>query len=320
MTSMTQQPLPVNPLASKSISRRGILRVGGASVAVAALVAACGDVEEDANPARVGSVPPLPTLPEGIVSDGVIFRTATSMHYSFIDSLEMCKKLGELTADQTALVERFIAAHEEAIKDMQEWTITAGAEPWTCANPRFDRVTLVPIEEHITGRPKQGNEEADVPPSDDPNRDCLSTVAAMETLCAEMHQSFVQTLSLSEYRRAVINQGQLAARRSARQALEINPENIFNPTALQNANPDVTTTTAAATTTTQNIAKPEGGGTTTTTPQVFNPQVWYAIPSQFGALSAVQLQVGAPTASGSQFTINMETPSLNSYIYDYMTC
>ena len=266
-------------------------------------------------------MPPLPTLPESVATDGVLFRTATSMHYSFIDSHNITKKLGDLDTAQTALIDAFIKAHEDAIVDLKGWTVKAGSEPWTCANPRFDRTVLVPVTAHITGRPKVGNEESDVPPSDDPDRDCLALAEAIENLCSAMHQSFVQTFSLPEYRAATIRQGHRGARRAAVLALEINPDNVVNPVLQANANvaAPTTTTEAATTTTAQDIAQPDDGATTTTVATIAAPQQWYAIPSQFGSLSAVQLAVGAPSSGGTQFTINMETPSLNSYIYDYMT-
>ena len=316
---MSDNTLSQDTVTDTPLSRRGLLRLGGAAVALGAVAAACSDVAADKKPARIGSVPPVPTLPEAVISDGVIFRTATSMHYSIIDGHEASKKLGSLTPDQTKLIDSYIEGNKQAITDMQAWTRKAGSAEWTCANPRFDRVSLTQMIDHITGRPRKGTEEADIPPSDDPNRDCMAMSCALENLGAAMQQSFVQTLSQPQYREACINQGQLAARRAARQSLAINPNNLISPAAVQAANPDVTTTTTiAATTTTQNIAQPESGPTTTAAPVITNPQQWYAIPSQFGSLSAVQLSIGAPSAAGTQFTMNLDTPSLNSYIYNYM--
>lgn len=307
-------------LGDLSASRRGFLRIGGLTVAIAALVAACGDENDDANPARVGEMTPPPTLPEGIVTDGVLFRTATSLHYSIIDAHELAKKLGKLSADQTTLVDDYIAANKAVITDLQDWSVTAGSKKWTCANPRFDRVILTPIGDRITGRPKEGTEETDVLPSDDPNRDAIALVHAMETLAAAMHQSLVPQFSKPEYRGVTIGHGTEAARRAAALALIINPDNLVNPSSLLNANLDVPTTTSeAATTTTQNIAQTGDNATTTTAaPSASQIQQYYAVPSQFGTLSAVQLALGAFGASG-QFTINIETPSLNSFIYDYQT-
>jgi len=307
-------------LGEQSASRRGILRIGGLTVAIAALAAACASEDGDANPARVGELTPAPTLPEGVLTDGVLFRTATSMHYSVIDAHELAKKLGKLTAAQTAIVDDYIKANQDAIEDLQSWSEKAGSKPWTCANPRFDRVILKPISDRITGRPKEGTEETDVLPSDDPNRDAMAVVHACETLAAAMHQSLVPQFSKPEYRGVVIGHGTEAARRATALALVINADNLVNPTNLANANLDLpTTTTEAATTTTQNIAQSEKGGTTTTAaPTAGQIQQYYAVPSQFGTLSAVQLAIGAFGASG-QFIINIETPSLNSFIYDYQT-
>jgi len=307
-------------LGDHSASRRGFLRIGGLTVAIAALAAACSDESDDANPARVGELTPPPSLPEGTVTDGVLFRTATSMHYSIIDAHELAKKLGKLTPDQTKIVDDYIAANKAVIADLQTWSETAGSKKWTCANPRFDRVILTPIGDRITGRPKEGTEETDVLPSDDPNRDAIALVHACETLASAMHQSLVPQFSKAEYRGVTIGHGTESARRAAALALIINPDNLVNPSSLLNANLDVPTTTSeAVTTTTQNIAQSGSGATTTTAPPTAAQiQQYYAVPSQFGTLSAVQLALGAFGASG-QFTINIETPSLNSFIYDYQT-
>jgi hypothetical protein len=305
------------PLADQPLSRRGLLRIGGLTVTMAALVSACVDTVASKNPARVGDAVPPTKLPDAVVTDGVLLRTATSVHYSIINSHNITKKLGKLNAAQTTIIDAYIAANKVAITALQKLSVTAGSKQWTCANPRFDRVILGPIQDHITGRPKQGTEEADVAPSDNPTRDCMALAHAMESAAAEMHQSLVTQLSLPTYRASVIEQAQLAARRAAALALAINPDNLVSPTSLLNANVATPATVAATTTTVQNIAQPAGAPTTTAAP-AFDFQQYYAIPSQFGSLNAVQLAVGKPSG-GAQFTTNVETPSLNSFIYDYQT-
>jgi hypothetical protein len=301
-------------------SRRGVLRAGGITFGLAALLSACVDDAQDASPARVGDAPTPPTLPEGVRTDATLFRTATSLHFSIIDAHNMAKKVGGLDADQTALVESLIAANQAAIEELQSWTTTAGGEQWTCANPRFDRVVLGPIEDRIVGRPKQGNEEDDVAPSDDANRDALTVIHGMETLAAEMHQSLVPQLSLPDYRGAVIAQGALAARRSAVAALTINEANLVVPAAVQATGVAAPSTTVEATTTTtgQNLGQVDEEAPAVATADAVPVVEKYAIPSQFGLLAAIQLALGAPNA-GTQFTINIETPSLNSFIYEYLT-
>ena len=65
---MSNDLLPA--IASQELSRRGLLRVGGMTVALAALVAACGDNATDHNPARIGESlqPRLEGQPQHIVA------------------------------------------------------------------------------------------------------------------------------------------------------------------------------------------------------------------------------------------------------------
>lgn len=316
---MTHEPLPEFSITQQPMSRRSLLRASGLTITMAALISACADDVSEKYPGRVGNAPPPVKLPDASVNDGVLFRTATSLHYSVIDSHNFSKKVGKLSAAQTAIVDDYIAANQTAITDLQKLSETAGSKAWTCANPRFDRVILGPIQDHINGRPKTGSEETDVPPSDDPTRDALALAHAMETMIAAMHQSLVPQLSLPTYRGSVMHESQAAARRAAALALAINADNVVNPGLVKSSNVSTPTTVAATTTTVQNIAQ---GGTTTTVAAPaatgFEFQQYYAIPSQFGTLSAVQLAVGKPSG-GTQFTINIETPSLNSFVYDYQS-
>jgi hypothetical protein len=43
-----------------------------------------------------------------------------------------------------------------------------------------------------------------------------------------------------------------------------------------------------------------------------------AIPSQFGSLAQIQLVVGAGDENGTRLKVNLETPSLNSLVYEYL--
>ena len=53
-------------------------------------------------------------------------------------------------------------------------------------------------------------------------------------------------------------------------------------------------------------------------PQTEIPTVT-AIPSQFGGLGPIQLVIGRGDENGTRLKINLETPSLNSFVYEYMT-
>ena len=68
-----------------NISRRDALRVGGLSVFGAAFLAACGKqsgVVQSANILSEGEVTPTTALPEGVVTDVVLLRTAASLEYN----------------------------------------------------------------------------------------------------------------------------------------------------------------------------------------------------------------------------------------------
>ena len=171
---MTEQPTSVPFPADAAISRRQVFKVGGVAVGFSALIAACAEGAADVKPARVGTAAPAKKLAAVVVNDGVLFRTAASLHYSIIDAHNAAKEHGKLSQDQVAIVDAYIAANTDAIASIDVLTIEAGGKPFGCANPRFDRVIVVPLVARITGRPKVGNEEADVAPSDDPTRDALA--------------------------------------------------------------------------------------------------------------------------------------------------
>jgi hypothetical protein len=46
----------------------------------------------------------------------------------------------------------------------------------------------------------------------------------------------------------------------------------------------------------------------------------YAIPTQFGSLAAIPLTIGAASEAGTRFTMSIETPAENSFVYDGETC
>ena len=314
----------VADLSEMTLSRRGILRAGGVTLGLAALLAACADEASDSKPARVGDAPAPEPLDEPVFSDGVLFRTATSLHYSIIESHNLSKALGDLTPDQVAIVDTFIEGHKKSIGTLQELTARAGSAPFTCSNPRFNRVVLSVLKDRITGRPKRGNEEADVAASDNPNRDALALAFAMESVGQATHQSYVPQLSQPEFRAAAMIESVACARRAAALALAINPENTINAALVEVVGASEPAEPAnQETTTTQNIAQTgdeDAGGTGNVQPAaITSPQTYYAVPSQFGTLSAFQLAVGAPS-SGNQFTMNIETPSINSFVYDFTTC
>jgi hypothetical protein len=292
---MTEPTFPTNP-NEVALSRRGLLRIGGLSIGFAALIAACAEDSTDAKPARVGDAAPASKLPTVEVNDGVLWRTAASLHYSIIDAHNAAKKHGKLSAAQTSIVDAYIAANQDAISTIDKLTVDAGGEVFGCANPRFDRVVLGPLVDRMTGRDKTGNEESNVLPTDDAPRDALALAYTMETVAAATHQSLVALLSTPALRAEAMDLGQKAARRAAALALAIDPANRINPALVANANVTPSTNPDSA------------------------RQRYFAVPSQFGLLAATQLAIGAVSEADTQFTMNIETPAVNSFVYDGQTC
>ena len=46
----------------------------------------------------------------------------------------------------------------------------------------------------------------------------------------------------------------------------------------------------------------------------------YAIPSVYGKVNAIDLVVGDVTAEGTRFSIQLQTPAQNTFVYEYMAC
>lgn len=270
------------------ISRRRLLRTGGLTAGLAVVVAACKK-EEAAAPGRVGYAPVPTDLPQESVTDGVRLRTATSIEYTILDVYGTITDSGKLAAPEQELVDRLVADHEEAAATLVELTESVGAEPYECVNSWYMERVIPPIFTAI-----DGDEATGVEPSDDPARDMLATVNALETMAGSMYQGMVETLSEPELRAEVMKIGAVAARQAAVSALYANPppKGYVSPIVLG-----------------QEAPTPEEG---------LNPL--FAIPSQFGTLAATQLTIGAPSAAGTRTTLSIDTPAENSFAYTGQTC
>jgi hypothetical protein len=80
--------MTIDPIASSNASRYGrrdALRLGGLTVSVAALAAACGSGRTgDDAPGRVGFAPPITDPPDYQVDDAVLLRTASSLELTAV--------------------------------------------------------------------------------------------------------------------------------------------------------------------------------------------------------------------------------------------
>jgi hypothetical protein len=270
--------------------RRQFLQTGGLTIALAALVAACGDDSETAEaPGRVGYAPPATPLPAVETNDIVYLRTATSIEQTLVDTYGQIGELGVLEGDDAALLERLIADHREAVTSTAELTTEAGGEPYECANSWYVERVVSPILAHITG-----DESEDIPPSDDPARDSLVVVNGMESMTGSMYQQMVELLVTPELRAELMALGAAAARHASAVAIRATgaPDGYVNP---ELTGGEIT---------------PDESGLTSI----------YAITSQFGSLNPTTITIGAPNDAGTRFSTNLETPAANSFVYEGETC
>lgn len=117
--------------------------------------------------------------------------------------------------------------------------------------------------------------------------DVIALAHGLENLATQTYQGVVGLLSTSQLRAAAMRIGADEARHAVVLAQVLNP-------GFGAVGPTVNETTGKA-----NVA---------------------SVPMAFGAQSSVQVTIGAPNAEGVKTTVAMETPSLNSLVYDYVSC
>jgi hypothetical protein len=282
---MTKIPAPGSP-----VTRRRVLQVGGLAVSFGAVLAACGNDDETANaPGRVGYAPPATPLPQVEENDVVYLRTATSMEYTLLDVYAAITESGELDAEAQALIDRFVENHTEDAAITARLTRDAGGEPYECANTWYVERVLALVIPNIEGDPSE-----DIPPSDDPARDMLAVSHALESLVGSMYQQFVELVGEPELRSELMHLGARDNRHAAAVAMLSTgvPEGYVSPELL---GADV-------------LPNEEG----------LNPL--YAIATRFGQLGSTELVIGAPNEAGTRYTLAVETPAANSFVYEGETC
>lgn len=276
----------MNLFASTSdsqVTRRQAFKIGGLTVSLAALVAACGeDLQGDSSPGRVGYAPPITDLPEYAVDDAVLLRTASSLEHTAISVYEQSLEIAQLDDSGRALVETLIANHQAVADEMGALTEAEGGVAWVCSNPWLDDRLILPVLEAIKA-------------SDDPTRDVLNLAVALENLAASTHQVLSVELSAPAAKTATLKAGTLASRQSAA----------------------IVVLTRGA----DGYISPEVVGEGVPTDPTGVPFT-FAITSQFGSVGQAELFVGKPDENGGRMSFNLQTPAANSFIYNELepTC
>jgi hypothetical protein len=263
--------------------RRDALKLGGLTISAAALVAACGaDRTGDDTPGRVGYAPPITDPPDYSVDDAVLLRTASSLELTAIAVYEAILDTGALDDDLTTLVERLIENHQAIADEMGQLTESVGGVAWECTNEWYMDRTITPILEAVAG-------------SDDPLRDILNTAVALENIAAATHQTLTIDLDDADAAAATMAAATLESRHSAAiVAAARGPEGYVSPAIT--------------------------GGDVPTDPDGL--PLPFSITSRFGSTGQSELVVGAPNEVGVRQSFILQTPALNSYVYNELepTC
>lgn len=281
---------PTAPSPADPMSRRGVLRLGGITVSLAAVVAACGRPEEGA-PGRVGNAPEPTDLPSVTVDDGVLLRTATSLEYSAVSVYERIKEYGTLDGTAAALVDRMIEDHTRHAASLADLTTDAGAEAYECANSWYASRVIEPMFERIDGN---AEDDPAIEPSDDVARDLVGIAHGFESMLGSMYQQFVEHFTTPELRQEAMTAAAEEVRHAAALAIARGGEEGYVSPTLWGEQVDVAASDGVI--------------------------PLFAIPGRFGSLAPVELTLGPLNDAGTRFTTSVATPADNSYVYTDQTC
>lgn len=271
---------------ARSLSRRRFFVAGGATVSFAALVAACGG-SESTGIARLGNAPTPNELVEADVTDITLLRTATSLEHNAIFVYEAAAEAGLLSGDAAEIAKRFLDDHRAHAEATASLTSDLGGKPYEQPNPRLQSIYIEPALRLIVG-----DEAAGVPATADPAADVLALAYALETIAGSTYQAYVPLLVDKSLRAAAMGIGDQEARHAALLGVVLNPDRLVSSMGLSIA------------------AEYQEDGESMSSA--------YASPSAFGTQAPVQVTLGAANDSGIRTTVNIETPSLNSMVYEYL--
>lgn len=291
--------------APSPIGRRGFLRLGGFTVAGAAVLAACGE-NTGAGPdgiTQAGTAAPGAEPPSGIVTDTTLLRTATSLHHNALDIVDAAVAL-DIKPEVAAAAEEYRALLQQQAGVLATATTDAGGEAFEEKNPVFDARVVQPVL-------------ALLKVSQTPAADAERLLNAFATLLSSTLQGQVPDLTQPELRVTAATGSALHAQAAAVFARTIAPDSVVSTADQQVAAPEVGDTTTSVDTGLPTTV----GGSETTDAAAAGPADLpiYQVPSAFGPLAPVQIVLGDATqveGDEKRAVVNLETPSLNSYMYD----
>ncbi len=270
---------------AQALTRRRFLLAGGATISFGALLAACGGSSSSTGIPVLGNSPEAQDLPDAPITDIALLRTATSLEYNAIFVYEAVANL--LSGDAAALASRFLSDHRAHAEATASLTEQLGGTAFEKPNPRLQSIYVEPALSLILG-----DEAAGLPPTEDPVADIVSLAYALETLAGATYQAYVPLLNDKALRAAAMGIGEQESRHAAVLGSVLNTDRLVSSFGLP-LSAELSETTDV-------------------------PAPAYAVPSAFGTQSPIPVTLGAPNESGVRTTVNLETPSLNSMVYEYL--
>lgn len=263
-----------------SLDRRQLLRTGGLALSVGALAAACGA-------GRSGSSDPGRlgvVAPVPTLPEGEIDDVVA---LRTLQSLEYTAMDVYAAASATGLLtEPEAELVDRFVADHEGHAALIGS-----------LITDAGGDEFTCGNPFLADRVVEpalaaVQDSDDPHRDLVAMAFALESLAAESYQAMVTVLEDPSLRQEAMQVGGEENRHAAALAMYLNPDELVSPVIT--------------------------GGVVETDDAGF--PVPYAIPAVFGQLTGIDMVLGKIDDEGSRYSVQLQTPAENSYVYEYQSC
>jgi hypothetical protein len=259
------------------LARRRFLRLGGFSVAAAAVIAACGEsAPPSPNVPVAGEAPTTTGLPERTVDDSVLLRTASSLEYNAVEAYDAAIGLGVLSGPAADAAKLFREHHRQHAIAIESATRSIGGTAYSQANPVVKKNVIEPALALIA---EAGNKAEDV----------LWFAYGLESVAAATYQTLVPALHTQNLR--------LAAARVA----SIESRHVVVLAAALKAPVSPVVAAAAATT--------SAGPTTTAATVTVEPPSISQIPSAFSPLGSTEIILG-------QRKLSLDALGPNSFMYN----
>lgn len=191
----------MNNNTPSQLSRRNILRSGGAIVASAAVLAACGGASHSGSIARIGSVPEIDKLETEHVSDVVLLRTAMSVEKMVATMMKDSRVTSLAESSVSPFLAKYAAAHETNMSVLAPLVTARGGQVVNEPNAKL----MTAYGENALNLVEEGKTAGDV----------LNLTLGLESLVAATYQYFVSLTNEAALRADMMRLGAASSRRAA---------------------------------------------------------------------------------------------------------